>query len=323
MNNLMYNLYTIFKSSLDMYNKQRSEKIELGYIGQCQNFYIFAGDWQNLFLINDEGGFEIYLKDSEPADVSDISSAMNVEYWTKEERKFNYKYFIKWLYKRNLLVKNINWTNLETIRYLQKCSSKIKPFHGDILIDRISGLHKGTEIGCFNCGGEYFIETYNYEDEPHIILVYKNERYRVYLPPKCPKTQKEMLVKPDFPFKEDYYAKEIKDIKHYTMLRFSEKSESGNHLMFYEFLLLYRSFNPNIQVERIKPNRENRRLKNNSLKYISFCQHIVNKYALAKGLNPYKILAEMYKKGYINHEARINNEKRKYFIKAYSYLCEG
>ncbi len=48
MNQLIENVYTVFNYSLNKYNKQHAEKIELGFVGICQEHYVFAGDWQNL-----------------------------------------------------------------------------------------------------------------------------------------------------------------------------------------------------------------------------------------------------------------------------------
>ena len=95
MNQLIENVYTVFNKQLSEYNKQRSEKIELAYVGECQGFYVFAGDWQNLFLIDSEGGFEIYLKNEEVKTVTDIEANSNWNYKPKAIMKFNFKLFIK------------------------------------------------------------------------------------------------------------------------------------------------------------------------------------------------------------------------------------
>ena len=55
MNQLIKNAYTVFSYSLNKYNQQRAEKIELAFVGICQEHYVFAGDWQNLFLFDKNG----------------------------------------------------------------------------------------------------------------------------------------------------------------------------------------------------------------------------------------------------------------------------
>lgn len=63
------------------------------------------------------------------------------------------------------------------------------------------------------------------------------------------------------------------------------------------------------------------------LAYVGECQGFyvfaVNEYAKKHNLNPFKILAEMYDKGYINYETRIDYQKKEDFIKEYSYLCDS
>ena len=103
----------------------------------------------------------------------------------------------------------------------------------------------------------------------------------------------------------------------------SVRNDGEKHLRYYELLLLYRAFNPNIKVDKIE-NKDNSIL-NASLKNIkswSFCNFAVNEYAKKYNLNPFKILAEMYDKGYINYETRIDYQKKDDFIKEYSYLCD-
>ena len=112
MNQLIKNVYTVYNKYLEEYNKQRAEKIELAYVGECQDFYVFAGDWQSLFLINNEGGIEIYLKNENPKTVADIEVAKNWDYSTRairtlikpnlivHDKKENY--YIKFFQKGNL-----------------------------------------------------------------------------------------------------------------------------------------------------------------------------------------------------------------------------
>lgn len=324
MNTLIMNVYTVFKEELEDYNSQRAEKIELAYVGECQGFYVFSGDWQNIFLIDNEGGFEIYFNTDEPKTVEDIEACQNLNWFTRAERNFNYKLFIKWLYKRNTLVKNINWTNLQVINHIKKCNTKIKSFYGDIMISPKTGKHCGTCIGFSNLGGIYLLETFDYEDRPHCIINDNDEIYRFYLPDKMPKTQKEMEIVPDFPFKKKFYEQKIKDLKHYAIKFLSEKSDGNKHQNYYELLLLYRALNPDIKVEPVK-NDDKLSFKNRvtNLKVISFCKYVVIEYAKEHNLNPFKILSEMYEKGYIDADTRINHEKREDFVREYSYLCEN
>lgn len=324
MNQLIENVYTVFNKQLSEYNKQRSEKIELAYVGECQGFYVFAGDWQNLFLIDNEGGFEIYLKNEEVKTVTDIEANSNWNYKPKAIMKFNFKLFIKWLYKRNPLVKQINWTNLKVIKHIQKCNSKIEQFDADYVIDEKTGKICGAMIFGICPSTKYYIETFNYKDKPHCILKFEDERYKFYLPDTKPKTQKELEIIPDFPFKKELYKEKIKNIKSHTMKFISQKSDGEKHMRYYEALLIYRAFNPDIKVEKIK-NKDNSIL-NASLKNIkswSFCNFAVNEYAKKHNINPFKILAEMYDKGYINYETRIDYQKKEDFIKEYSYLCDS
>lgn len=323
MNTLINNAYTVFEEYLREYNRQRSEKIELAYVGECQGFYVFAGDWQNLFLINNEGGFEIYLKTEKPKKVEDIEACNNQYYYTSAEREFNYKVFIKWLYKRNTLVKNINWTNLQIINHIRKCTSKIQPFESDILIDHKKGKHCGTCLFGFSLSGMYLVQTYDYDDRPHCLIKDGDDVYRFYLPDRIPKTQKEMEIVPDFPFKKEFYEKKIKDLKHYAMEFLSKRNNGNKHLNYYELLLLYRAFNPDIAVEPVK--NENQYALINRItnpRAISFCQHVVNEYAKENNINPFSILSEMYSKGYIDEDTRINRDLREELIKDFSYLFE-
>ena len=322
MNQLIENVYTVYGKYLEEYNRQRAEKIELAYIGECQGFYVFTGDWQNLFLIDNEGGIEIYLKNDKPEKVTDLETSRNWYYHSRSIMKFNFKKFIKWLYKRNTLVKQINWTNLKTIHHIQKCDSKIEPFDADLMISEKTGKICGGSIGSIG-GMGFYVETYNYDDKPHCIIKERDERYKFYLTDTKPKTQKQMRIVPDFPFKKELYAEKIKNIKHHCMKSISERSDGEKHLRYYELLLLYRAFNPDIKVEKIE-NKE-KAIKNASLrnmKFWSFCDFAVKEYAQNHKLNPFKILSDMYDKGYINHETRINCEKKEDFIKEYSYLCE-
>ncbi len=318
MNQLIKNVYTVYNKYLEEYNKQRAEKIELAYVGECQDFYVFAGDWQSLFLINNEGGIEIYLKNENPKTVADIEVAKNWDYSTRAIRTFNFKKFIKWLNKRNTLVKQINWTNLKTIHHIQKCISKIQPFDADFEIDEKTGKIYASKV-CSIGGMNYLVDTYEDNDRPYCIIEERNERYRFYLPDTKPKTQKEMEIVPDFPFKKELYEKQIKDIKHYNMECISERSDGEKHLRYYELLLLYRAHNPSIEVEPIK---EHEPFRNVYMKSWSFCDFAVKEYARQNNVNPYKILAEMFDKGYINDETRIDYRKKADFIKEYSYLCE-
>lgn len=323
MNVLINNVYTAFEEYLEEYNRQRSEKIELAYVGECQGFYVFSGDWQNIFLINNEGGFEIYFKTNEPKTVMDLEACQNYYWNTRAERDFNYKTFIKWLYKRNTLVKDVNWTNLQVINYIKKCTTKIQPFEGDILISEKTGKHCGTCIGGSILGGKYFVETYDYEDRPHCIIKEEDEVYRFYLPDKIPKTQKELEIVPDFPFKKELYAQKVKDLKQYAIEFISKRNDDNKHKNYYELLLLYRAFNPNVKVEPIKNNNKFS-FKNKVLnpRIISFCKTVVIEYAKRQNVNPFTILADMFDKGYIDAETRININTKEDFIKEYSYLFE-
>lgn len=246
MNQLIENAYTVFSYSLNKYNQQRAEKIELGFVGICQEHYVFAGDWQNLFLFDKKGGIEIYLKCDEPKSVSDIEV-----YWYfsqgKKMRDFNFKTFIKWLYKRNSLVKQINWTNLKTIKFIQKCGNKIEPFESNVEIDEKTGKICGVGIP-LGKGIYYSVETYKYNDKPHCIIRTEREQCKFYLPDKKPKTQKEMdivLISPDIIFAED----EFRSIKSKTMQIISDRQDGEKHCRYYELLLLYRAYNPDIKVE--------------------------------------------------------------------------
>jgi len=317
MNNLMQNVYTIFEKVLEDYNQQRAEKIELAYVGECQDFYVFSGDWRNLFLIDHKGGFEINLKNNEPKTVQDIEGSINMNYCSMAAKKFNYKKFIEWLYQRNTLVKNINWTNLQTINYIQKSTTKIKPFYGDEISEN-TGRICGITIGSFTI--DFLVKTYNYVDKPHIIIKQNDEFYKFYIPDKKPKTQKEMVIVPNFPFKKEFFIDEIKDLKTDVMKYISEKSNNGKHLYYYELLLLYRAFNPDIAVELIK--RKDDKITLNKLSSISFADFAVKKYAQQKGVNPYSILSEMYDFGFINDNGMINIDKKEEFVQKYSYLCE-
>ena len=323
MNTLINNVYTVFEEYLEEYNHQRSQKIELAYVGECQGFYVFSGDWQNIFLINNEGGFEIYFKTEKPETVKDIDACRN-DYWRiRAERDFNYKTFIKWLYKRNTLVKNINWTNLQVINHIKKCNTKIQQFEGDIMISEETGKHCGTCIGRFNTGGMYLVETYDYEDKPHCIIKDGEDVYRFYLPDKMPKTQKEMEIVPDFPFKKELYAQKIKDLKQYAMEFLSQRQNGNKHKNYYELLLLYRAFNPNIKVEPMnKDDRDSDKNIVTNSRAISFCRYVVIEYAKRHNKNPFTILAEMFDKGYIDEDTRINRDTREEMIKEYSYLFE-
>ena len=318
MNQLIENVYTVYGKYLEEYNRQRAEKIELAYIGECQGFYVFAGDWQNLFLIDNEGGIEIYLKNDKPEKVTDLETSRNWYYHSRSIMKFNFKKFIKWLYKRNTLVKQINWTNLKTIHHIQKCNSKIEPFDADFMISEKTGKVCGSKIGSIG-GMGFYVETYDYDDKPHCIIKERDERYKFYLTDTKPKTQKEIDIVPDFPFKKELYAEKIKDIKHYTMEAISQRSAGEKHLRYYELLLLYRAHNPSIEVEPIK---EYEPYRDTNMKSWSFCDSAVKEYAKIHKLNPFKILSEMYEKSYINDETRIDYEKKEDFIKEYSYLCE-
>ena len=87
--------------------------------------------------------------------------------------------------------------------------------------------------------------------------------------------------------------------------------------------MLYRALNPDIKVEPVK-NDDKLSFKNRvkNLKVISFCKYVVIEYAKEHNLNPFKILSEMYEKGYIDADTGINHEKRNDFVREYSYLCE-
>lgn len=323
MNQLIKNVYIVFNKNLEEYNRQRAEKIELAYIGVCQGFYVFAGDWQNLFLIDDVGGIEIYLKDDNPTKITDLEVSRNWDYLTKALRNFNFKKFIKWLYKRNTLVKQINWTNLKTIQYVQKCTSKIEPFDAEFEIDEKTGKICASKV-CSIGRKDFYVETYRYSDKPHCIIQMNNERYRLYLPDAKPKTQREMQIIPDFPFNEELLAEKIKDLKKFCMHILSEKREGEGHLRYYETLLLYRAFNPDIVVDAIENQDET--IKNairQNINIWSFCNSAVKEYAKIHKLNPFKILAEMYDKGYIDSDSRINYQKKEDFINEYSYLCDA
>ena len=78
------------------------------------------------------------------------------------------------------------------------------------------------------------------------------EMYRFYLPDKMPKTQKEMEIFPDFPFKKEFYEQKIKDLKHYAIKFLSKKSDGNKHQNYYELLLLYGALNSDIKVEPVK-----------------------------------------------------------------------
>ena len=251
MNQLIKNAYTVFSYSLNKYNQQRAEKIELAFVGICQEHYVFAGDWQNLFLFDKNGGIEIYLKCAEPKSVSDIEV-----YWyfsqEKKMRDFNFKIFIKWLYKRNSLVKQINWTNLKTIKFIQKCGNKIEPFESNVEIDKKTGKICGVTLSIIK-GINYYVETYKYNDRPHCIIRTEKETYKFYLPDKRPKTQKEMEIIPDLPLKESFDEDEIKYIKSKTMQIISDRQDGEKHCRYYESLLLYRAYNPDIKVDKITP----------------------------------------------------------------------
>ena len=322
MKQLIKNAYTVFNASLEEYNKQRSEKIELAYVGECQNFYVFAGDWQNLFLINDKGGFEVYLNIDKPNSTNDIEVNSNSIYRAKEIKTFNFGQFIKWLYKRNTLVKQINWTNLDVISHIKKCTSKIKDFESNILIDKKTGKMCGACICNIGYDIEYLVESYSYIDKPHCIIKDGEQTYKFYLPDKKPKSQKEIEITPCFPFKKELAEDEIKKIKHHTMKMISKKSENGNHTLYWELLLMYKAFNPDIEANPIE-NKGNIFEEDPSyLRIISFCDSIVKKYAKKNNLNPYRILSEMFDKGYIEADSRIRYERKDDFIKDYSYLVD-
>lgn len=318
MNQLIENAYTVFSYSLNKYNQQRAEKIELGFVGICQEHYVFAGDWQNLFLFDKNGGIEIYLKCDEPKSVSDIE----VNWYFSHKKKigdFNFKTFIKWLYKRNLLIKQINWTNLKTIKFIQKCGNKIEPFESNVEIDKKTGKIAGITLSIIK-GIDYSVETYKYNERPHCIIRTEKEQYKFYLPDKKPKTQKEMEIIPNSSLKKSFFEDEIKYIKSKTMQTISDKINGEKHCRYYELLLLYRTYNPDIKVGTITPIKP---YEITSINGISFCDEVVKKYAEKHNLNPYKILSEMYEKGYIDNESRINQVKNKDFIKEYSYLCDN
>lgn len=318
MNQLIENAYTVFSYSLNKYNQQRAEKIELAFVGICQEHYVFAGDWQNLFLFDKNGGIEIYLKCDDPKSVSDIEV-----YWYfsqgKKMRDFNFKIFIKWLYKRNSLVKQINWTNLKTIKFIQKCGNKIEPFESNVEIDEKTGKICGVTLSIIK-GINYSVETYKYNDKPHCIIRTEKEQYKFYLPDKKPKTQKEMEIVPNSILKNNFFEDEIKYIKSKTMQTISDKIDGEKHCRYYELVLLYKTYNPDIEVETITPIKP---YEITSLNGISFCDDVIKKYAEKHNLNPYKILSEMYEKGYIDDESRINQAKKEDFIKDYSYLCNN
>lgn len=318
MNKLINNVYTIFKTELEEYNKQRAKKIELAYIGECQGFYVFAGDWQSLFLINNEGGIEIHFQKDKPKTVDDLGSRLSSDFYiTAKKKYFNYKIFIQWLYEKNLLVKNIKWSNIEVIKYIQERTNKIKPFEGEILISPDTGKLCGCVIRGWS-EDRFFIETYNYTDKPHIITKLNNDLYKFYLSDKKPKTQKELDIIPVLPFKKEYFEKQIKSLKRLVSEFINEKSENGKHSKYYELLLLYRAFNPNINVESISKHK----FETKSLKYISFVDTVVQAYAKEKNINPYKILSEMFEQNFIDDKARVNQNKREELIKKYSYLFE-
>lgn len=318
MNQLIKNVYTVFENQLEEYNKQRAEKIELAYVGECQNFYVFAGDWRNIFLIDNNGGFEINFKIDEPKTIDDIEVNYNPHYLTRGLKDFNFKIFLKWLYKRNTLVKNINKSNLQIINHIKSCTTKIKSFEQGIEIDAKTGKQCAMSLFSISNVDGYFVETYNYEDKPHCIIKVQEERYRLYLPDKKPKTLKELEIVPDFPFKKEYYKEEIRELKSDVMKFLSRKSPDNHHLNYYELLLLYRAFNPNINVKEIQKRKEDL----NTVKQLNcFCNSVVIKYAKQNKENPFKLLTEMYDKGFINEETKII-KSREDFIKEYSYLCD-
>jgi hypothetical protein len=56
---------------------------------------------------------------------------------------------------------------------------------------------------------------------------------------------------------------------------------------------------------------------------ISLCKTAVIEYAKRQNVNPFTILADMFDKGYIDAETRINTNTKEGMIKEYSYLFEA
>ena len=320
-NILMNNVYTIFQKKLDCYNEWRSKKIELAYIGTCQEFHVFAGDWRNLFLINSQGGFEIYLCNSEPKTLSDIEADYRISTYPIALKTFNFKKFIKWLYERNTLVKQVKWSNLQVINFIRKSADKIEAFHPGVLIDSKTGKKCGYmfEAGSLGPSCQYYIETNKNQDKPYCLMVCGDNIYRFYLPDLKPKSQKDMEIVPNFPFDKNLLKSEIKELKQYQMKFISQKSSEGNHLNYYELLLLYRAYNPNIPAIPIKPENDTSYKMFDT--YFYSCSFIVRKYAKNNGKNPYKILSEMYDKGYIDEYAHIIMSEKDNIIRDFPYLC--
>ena len=315
MNTLIENVYTMFKAEIEEYNRLRAEKIELAYIGECQNYHVFCGDIDRLFLADEKGGFQVYFDINAPK-LEDMEAAQCIAYYPKKIKEFSFKKLIKWLYKRNTLVKNIKWNNLQAIKYIQKCTYKIKPLERDFLIDLKTGKKCGTLIGC-GPAATYMTETYKYDDKPHILVKYKEQYFRFYLPDVKPKTQKEMVIVPHEAFKDEFYLEMIKDIKQSTMHYISQKSADG-HLNYYELLLMYRAFNPPIEVPPVS-----KEPKSIFPKFgIIYAEYPVIKYSQAHNLNPYAILSQMFDKGYIDDKGRVYHEKSEDFMKDFSYLVE-